>query len=105
MSSLTNLAVMTAGRRDELLAALQQWARQHDRAADFARVEGPRMAAFANVIVGQVNYADVEWLQEVIRDAVHDPRWRHWQATAVTVMHEMDDGPRCLLLGADGTWR
>jgi hypothetical protein len=109
VSHYTHLAIMAGTSTDQLLPAVQRWADAHDRAADFATLDSPRMASDAGVIVGCVNHlGGLEDLKAAIRDAVWDDRWKTVPDFGVGLMVRYSDDflpPEFHLLDEKGEWR
>jgi hypothetical protein len=97
---------MAGTATNALLPVVEKWARNRDRAANFAKFEGAGMASSAEVIVGSVNHLDTDELKAVIRDAVKVEGWNLWDPVALTIWCE-DPGalPTYDFLNEDGEWK
>lgn len=105
MSLESDVAIMASIDVDRLVPVLQEWAQQRERAADFGRVTEGGMSKYAAVIVGQVNYLDVDELKALIRNAREDKIWRRWESVGLMVhVRDAESHPVFALLGEDGVW-
>jgi hypothetical protein len=102
VSYWTSVTVMSRDH-DKLLAALQTWADEQERAGAFSRVDDKTLASDAWVIVGHVNHLDHDSLRAVIRETVWDPAWRYCEPVGLTFCDEAG-AMWFTKLGEDGEW-
>jgi hypothetical protein len=104
VSYWTSVAITTRFNYGELLAALQSWAEERERAGAFSHVDDKTLASDAWVIVGHVNHLDHDSLRAAIRATVRDETWGYCEPVGVAFIDE-EGGMWWQQLGEDGEWR
>jgi hypothetical protein len=106
MSLESSVSIMSGTATKRLLPIVEAWAREQERAGNFAMVTEAGMAVDAEVIVGCVNYLDVEKLKALIRESVKVDGWNLWDPVGLTThMHDAGSKPVFSLLDEDGEWK